>query len=277
MHLPGRRIVLTGASGGIGAAAAVALAARGAQLIVSGRDGARLEDLAGRIRSSGGRAAAIVADLSTAEGAQELIARAQAGGERIDVLVNCAGTSHFGSFESTPPEVLERLLQSNVLAPMRLAQQVLPAMRRQGQGLIVNVGSIFGSIGFPCFAGYSTTKFALRGFSEALRRELKGTGIDVLYFAPRYTRTAINTDAVQRMAQAVRMPQDEPVQVARSLVDAIERGQRERFLGASERFFVRLNSLFPRLVDGPLARQAAQMRPFAIESPLSSPIPQVQP
>lgn len=266
MQLDGRRVILTGASGGIGRAAALALAARGASLVLSGRDRTRLEDLAREIAVLGGRAEIVVADLLSEEGPTQLVKRALDLDPLLDIVVNCAGTTHFGAFEHTPVEVLERLWRSNVLAPMRLAQAALPHMRARGRGLVVNVGSIFGSIGFPCFAAYSTSKFALRGFSESLRRELKGSGIEVLYFAPRYTRTALNAGPVERMAQAVKMNQDEPEQVAAALVAAIEKNLRERYLGWPERFFVRLNSLFPRLVDGALVKQAEQMRPFALEA-----------
>ncbi len=266
MQLDGRRVILTGASGGIGRALALALSARGASLVLSGRDRGRLEDLARDIGAGGGKAEIVVADLLSPEGPAQLVRRALDLDPLLDVLINCAGTTHFGAFEDTPPEAIERLWQSNVQAPMRLIQCALPHMRARRGGLIVNVGSIFGSIGFPCFAAYSASKFALRGFSEALRRELKGAGIDVLYFAPRYTRTPLNSGAVERMARAVKMNQDEPEQVAAALVAAIERNLHERYLGWPEKFFVRLNSLFPRLVDGALVKQAGQMRPYALES-----------
>lgn len=264
MRLEGRRVILTGASGGIGRATARLLAERGAWLVLSGRQRESLESLAGEIRSAGGRVDVVVSDLTQPDGPRALVRRTLEFDPLVDMLVNCAGTSWFAPFEDTPEAVLERLWHTNVLVPMRLVQEVLPHMREKRSGMIVNVGSIFGSIGFPCFAGYSSTKFALRGFSEALRRELRGTGIRVLYFAPRYTRTAINTESVQRMAMAVKMRQDEPEDVARALVAAIERNARERFLGLPERFFVGLNGLLPRLVDGALGRQSQEMRPFAI-------------
>ena len=148
----------------------------------------------------------------------------------------------------------------------KLVNAVLPHMLERGKGQIVNLGSIFGSIGFPCFASYSASKFALRGFSEALRRELAGTGIGVSYVAPRFTRTAFNRSAVTRMANALKMNQDEPESVAASVITAIERDDRERYLGWPEKLFVRLNSILPRLVDPNLIKQADLMRPFATES-----------
>lgn len=265
MRLENRRCLLTGASGGIGRAVALELARRGVRLVLSGRNHAALAALSTDIGLRGGHAEVVIGDLLAPQGAEQVLAQALALDPKLDVVINCAGASHFGNFETTPPEVLDTIWRTNVLAPMRLIQAALPTMRGQKQGLIVNVGSIFGSIGFPCFAAYSSSKFALRGFSEALRRELAGSGVDVLYFAPRYTRTAFNADAVSRMATAVKMNQDEPEQVASALMEAIEANLRERYLGWPERFFVRLNALFPRLVDGALVKQAGQMRPYALE------------
>ena len=225
MQLQDRCILLTGATGGIGRAAALQLAARGARLWLSGRREAELQELAAQIRREGGRAEVLVADLTERGAARDLIARLRSLEPRLDIVINCAGAMHFGYFESTPPEAIEQLWRTNVLAPMQLVQAALPVLR-QGGGLVVNVGSIFGSIAFPCFATYSSTKFALRGFSEGLRRELSGSGVDVLYFAPRYTRTALNSGAVSDMASALAMNQDEPDTVAAALVEAIERNRK---------------------------------------------------
>ena len=265
MRLVNRRILLTGASGGIGQAVARELANAGASLVLSGRNLQALEDLTHELGDARGAIDVVGGDLSSREGVDRIVAGALARGGRLDLIVNAAGAAHFGSFESTPDEVLQELLITNVLAPMRLVQAALPALRREKGAMVVNVGSIFGSIGFPCFAAYSSTKFALRGFSEALRRELKDAGVEVLYFAPRYTRTAFNAGAAERMAVALHMNQDSPLAVARQLVEAIESRARERYLGWPEKAFVRLNHLFPRLLDAALAKQAGQMRPYALQ------------
>jgi len=264
MRLEESCILLTGASGGIGRAVALQLAAAGARLWLSGRRETELQGLASDIRSAGGRAEVVATDLDAAGAASALVAQVLRSTPRLDMVINCAGTMHFGLFEATPDEALERLLRTNLLAPMRLVQAALPALRRNGGGLVVNVGSIFGSIAFPCFATYSATKFALRGFSEALRRELAGSGVDVLYFAPRYTRTALNSGAISEMAQALSMNQDDPAAVARALVEAIRSNRKERYLGWPEKLFVRINAWFPRLVDAALRKQGEQMRPYAL-------------
>jgi short-subunit dehydrogenase len=266
MRIEASSIVLTGASGGIGSAVARALAPHAVRLLLCGRDRVVLERLAEDVRAAGSEARVAALDLDEPDSAQRLVDEGVAAFGQIDLLINCAGVSHFGLFEQTPDADLERMLRVNLLAPMRLMQAAVPHFRGRRRGLIVNVGSIFGSIAFPCFAAYSATKFALRGLSEALRRELADSGVGVLYFAPRYTRTALNAGSVSEMASAVAMNKDDPERVAEALVRALERDLAERYLGWPEKLFVRINAWFPRLVDAALRRQTRQMLPYALHS-----------
>lgn len=252
-------VLLTGASGGIGQALARELAARGARLLLSGRDIPRLEQLCGELRAAGAEAIVVPADLSTAEGAERLAHAALSGGTP-DLVVHCAGALSFGALDATPAADIARLWQTNVIAPSLLTRALLPSLRRRGSGRFVFVGSIFGSLAFPMYASYSATKFALRGFAEALRRELDGSGVGVTYVAPRYTRTPLNAGAPERIAQALAMQQDEPALVAARIVDAIERDRRELYFGFGERIFVKLNAWFPWLVDRGLRAQTRRMR-----------------
>jgi short-subunit dehydrogenase len=146
---------------------------------------------------------------------------------------------------------------------MLIAHQVLPTMLEQKCGHIVNIGSTFGSIAFACFAAYSASKFGLRGFSEALRRELDGSGIKVTYIAPRAVKTKMNTSAVYRMADELNMQMDDPEWVAQCIVANIEKERKDVYLGFPESIFVRLNALLPRLVDSALRKQNTKMLPFA--------------
>lgn len=265
MKLSDSHIMITGATGGIGRAIAQQLAQRGASLIPIGRDAIKLAKLEAELKSLGASVTPLAGDLLQAGMPLRLVEVALKKVESIDILINCAGVQNFGHFSAETTLDTTTLFNTNTLAPIALTNAVLPHMLNRGSGSIVNVGSIFGSIGFPFFASYSASKFALRGFSEALRRELAGTGIHVNYIAPRFTRTALNRNAVVRMAGELKMNQDEPEAVARSVIKAVERNGSESYLGWPEKFFVRINSIFPGLVDPSLIKQCHQMRPFTTE------------
>jgi short-subunit dehydrogenase len=266
MKIADSTILITGASGGIGGAIARQLAQRGATLILINRDADKLVAFAAKLSASGGKVLPLVGDLALPGEPARLVQDALAQAGHIDILINCAGVQNFGFFAEESAADTATLFNINTIAPIALTNALLPHLLKNGKGQIVNLGSIFGSIGFPCFASYSASKFALRGFSEALRRELAGTGIGVTYVAPRFTRTAFNRSAVTRMANALKMNQDDPESVAASVIAAIERNDRERYLGWPEKLFVRINSILPRLVDPSLIKQVDQMRPFAAES-----------
>jgi len=260
MKLAGCRTLLTGAGSGIGRSLALALAARGARLVLVGRHAGRLDATVRAIIASGGDACAIVHDLGDPGGHCSLADATAARLGGIDLLVNNAGISAFGEFAAESLSTIDDLVKTNVIAPMLLTRAVLPGMLAAGRGRIVNVGSILGSIGFPHFAAYSASKFALRGFSEALRRELRDTGIGVTYAAPRTTRTAINPDLLYELSATGGTAVDEPDDVAALIVDAIAAGRDELYIGWPEKLAVRLNALLPRLIGRAIAKQAAAAR-----------------
>ena len=265
MQIQDARVVLTGASGGIGQALAAELALRGARIGLVGRNSDTLHNLGHSLAATGAALECIAADLTHAEGCAAVRRAMQARFGGVDILINNAGVTDFGEFSTSDPTLIEELMRINLLAPMQLSRALLPDMLVQGRGQIVNVGSIFGSIAFACFASYSASKFALRGFSEALRRELAGSGVGVTYIAPRAVRTPLNTAAVYRMAERVKMTMDEPAPVAARMVRAIERDRKDVFLGFPETLFVRINALLPRLVDAALGKQNRIMREYSRE------------
>ncbi len=270
MKITGQRIAVTGAAGGLGAALCRQLAAAGANLLLVGRNPAALSDLAGSLGQAYPKARVEFLTLDIiGPDAPEILrdaGLARLGG--LDILINNAALPSFGAFSETPPEDIERLVATNLTASLLLTRAVLPDLLAAGQGGIVNIGSTFGAIGFPWFAAYSGAKFGLRGFSEALRRDLADTGIEVLYAAPRATRTALNDARVIAMGAATGMPFDDPDIVAARIVTAMKRGAAECAMGGPERFFARLNGLLPRLVDRGLKAQTRAMAPFAKASTL---------
>jgi len=253
-------ILLTGAASGIGRETARLLAGGAHRLVLVDRDAAGLERLAGELR---GDVETWVSDLAAAESRDALCERL--AGLAPDVLINNAGILNFAPLEELPLERIDAELRINVLAPIALTRAVLPGMRERGAGHVVNIGSVFGSIAFAYFSTYSSTKFAIRGFTEALRREVAGTGIRVSHVAPRAVRTALASQ-FGRMAEAVGMNMDPPERVARAIADVIARGTFQRTVGFPERLFVKVNALMPRLVDRALRKQDEKTRGFAREA-----------
>jgi short-subunit dehydrogenase len=261
MKTAGSRVLLTGASGGIGRALAAELHGHGAAVLLVGRDATTLGALLEALGGASGRLQACVADLSTETGRHETAARAAGWG--CNVLLNKAGLGEFGFVDDQTDAGLERLFAVNVLAPMQLTRALLPHLRAQPRAAVLNIGSVFGSLAYPGFAAYSASKFALRGFTEALRRELADSSVTVHYLAPRATRTGMNASAVERMNAELGVTMDPPGLVARAARDLLEDGGREAVLGWPEKLFVRINALLPGVVDGSLRRQLPIIRRHA--------------
>ncbi len=262
MMLLHSNIVLTGAAGGIGQPLALALAAKGARLALVERNQQKLEALCRDITERGGFVRPIVADLSSAESVEQIVEQAHQLLGGLDVLVNNAGIMDFIRFEQQDAARIEQMIYTNVTAPILLARAVLPYFLAQDSGRIVNIGSALGAIGFPHHAAYSASKFALRGFSEALRRELADTGVGVTYIAPRATKTALNNSTTTQMLAATGASMDSPELVADLIVNAIAHDRKEYAIGWPEMFFARLNGVLPRLVDIGLQKQARIARQF---------------
>jgi len=263
MNLSGKRIILTGAAGGIGYRLALLLAEKGARLALVERNAPRVQEICAEISQRGGFAAPVALDLSGEGAPQQAVDSALQALGGVDVLINNAGLMDFTLFERQSPQRIEQMIGVNVIAPMLLARAVLPLLLAQDSGRIVNIGSAFGSIGFPHFATYCASKFAMRGFSEALRRELVDSRVGVTYVSPRATKTPLNDDVTTRMLEETKTNMDEPDYVAAQIVLAIERESKEYFIGQPESFFARLNGMFPRLVDNGLLKNTRIARKYA--------------
>ncbi|EKF73844.1 short chain dehydrogenase [Alcanivorax hongdengensis A-11-3] len=246
---PDQTWLLLGASGGIGRAVLDGLLESGARVLVAGRQPQRLT---GQYREA--RLVPVTLDLESPQlGAalRELVAN-----EGLpDGVIHCAGINHFQAVDANHDASLDAMLNVNLRSAMVLARELTPAMRRRGSGTLVFVGSTFGSIGFPGYSAYCATKFGLRGFVEALRRELADSPLVIRYVAPRATRTAMNDASVNAMNDDLGNHMDSPGVVASAILRAIEGRRASVYLGWPERLFVRLNALLPWLVDKALRKQ----------------------
>jgi len=256
MRLSEARVVLTGASGGIGLAIAGALCAQGAKVLAVARHG---DPLAHLLELYPQHLCWVAADLTFLADRRKVLVAAQAIGG-INLLINAAGVNHFAMLEQLDDSEINAMLAVNISAPICLTKTLLPLLKEAESAMVVNVGSTYGSIGYAGFASYCATKFALRGFSEALRRELADTRVSVLYVAPRATRTSMNSPEAQALNDALKANVDDPQTVANAVIHAIAGDRRDLYLGWPERFFVRLNSLLPNLVDRGLRKQLPLIR-----------------
>ena len=260
MKLNGKRVVLTGASGGIGAALAVELAQQGCQLLLVGRNQDKLQQLLNSLEGANSHQLLSV-DLTTREGRSRLLE--VAASQPVDILINCLGINQLALLENKTEQDVEQILQTNLTVPILLCKQFTPLLQQRPESAIVNIGSILGSIGYAGSTVYCASKFGLRGFTESLRRELASGNIRVVYFAPRATDTALNSDEMTAMNKALGNTVDTPVVVAKELVKTLRSSRLQRFLGWPEAFFVRINSLLPGLVDKSLLKQLPIIRQFA--------------
>ena len=261
MNLANARVLVTGGAGGIGSAIAAEMLDAGASVMLADINDVALAAAARRLGTRERQVATVTANLADDGGRRVLCDRAIAWG--VNVIVNNAGVNHFGLFEDLTPAALAQTVTINVLAPLALVRELLPHLKAQPEAHVLNMGSVFGTIGYPGYAAYSASKFAVRGFSEALRRELADTRVQVHYLAPRATRTPINSPAVERMNAELKVAMDEPGTVARAARAVLEQDLRSRVVGWPEKFFARVNALLPGIVDGAIAKQLPVIRRYA--------------
>jgi len=239
--------LITGAGSGIGRALAHVAARHGYRTILVGRRGDALEATATNTWAS----ICVQADVTTAEGRARIVA---AVGNRLEILINNAGALRVGRVGELDDTALGLMVETNLVAPMALTRDLLPALKA-AHGRVANVGSMFGDIAYPYFAAYSATKFGLRGYCDALRRELSGSGVGVTYAAPRATRTEA-TEEFDALIGPMAMALDAPETVAAKIWTAIIEGRNNSYPGPKERLFVLIQRLFPGLIDRSVGAQA---------------------
>jgi uncharacterized protein len=254
MNLRGKLAVVTGASTGIGAATARLLAKEGARVVLVARSREALEALAGEIRATGGEAHAVAADLGKPDAVALLSREVLAVHGAPDLLVNNAGAGRWLFVDETPPEEAVAMMEAPYFAAFFATRAFLPRMLERGSGLVVNVNSPMALMPWPGATGYGAARWALRGFTEALRQDLAGTGVGVMHFVPGKTSSAYfehNPGAEERIPLVSKViPTLSPEEAAASLVGGVLRDARDVVVP----FMLRLFWFFERPFPGPTRR-----------------------
>ncbi len=249
--IAGARILITGASQGIGEALAEAAAARGARVLAAARNATLLAELASRVRSHGGVIETMQADITSAADRQHLLDAAQQHFGGLDILVNNAGIGATGHFADVSPDRLRKIFEVNFFGLTETTRAFLPMLRAGQRPAIVNISSIAGKRGIPARSEYSASKFAVQGFSEALRAELAKDGIDVLLVCPGLTQTNFSQNMIEQKAL---VPLDHmrgmtPAEVAEHTLRAIEKGRNETILTFKGKLIVLVSRFLPWFAD----------------------------
>lgn len=248
MNVRGKRAIVTGASSGIGRATAIELASRGCHVVLSGRRADALSAVARLCAQHRVSAEVVPCDVSKDLDCEELIRTAiqRLGG--VDILVNNAGFGVFGPAEQIRGEAYEAMMGTNYLGTVRCTKAVLSHMLERGSGSIVNVASITGIMGNSGMAGYGATKFAILGFSEALRDEVIDRGIRVSMICPGTTTTELMDENDMQMIPraSILIPPMSSESVAVAIRRAIERGSYRVILPWQAAIYMRFKELFPK-------------------------------
>jgi NAD(P)-dependent dehydrogenase (short-subunit alcohol dehydrogenase family) len=230
--------LVVGASGGIGSATVRAFLARGTHVVAAAPPDALLDALARETEPFGERVLIVPTDITRRDQVDALVARALVKFGRIDVLANVAGIGSSPSFCDTTDDEIERVLAVNLLGAARTMHAVLPIMKAQRRGAIVNVGSIAGEA--AVMGIYSASKFGLRGLNDSVRREVRSFGIGVTLIEPGFVNTRMNPAMTNLPGPEI---------VAAAIVAAIERPRRKHIVPAGYRLAVFLVKTFPGITD----------------------------
>jgi short-subunit dehydrogenase len=264
MKVEGKRVLLTGASSGIGLELARVLAERGAELAIASRSGERLEQVSEELASAcPGLRKPLPVACNVADGASvcNLIGTCVETLGTVDVLINNAGVCVYGSVERTPLANFQALLDVNYLGPVQAMLEVLPFMKRQGHGLIVNVASVAAIHGVPYLGAYGASKAALTALSQSLRAELAGSGVEVMMVYPDYTESAIfENETKVGGGKRPEGPYAPTRDVAEAIVRGIEAGARELVLSSRGKKLAIARALAPSLVGRAMKKLAEELR-----------------
>jgi short-subunit dehydrogenase len=259
--LQGRRILITGASSGIGRCLAQQLAQMGARLVLAARSEDKLHELAASLPAAKDDVLVVPTDVTRAQDRQNVLDRAvqQFGG--LDVLINNAGIASWAHFADSTEPILRQIMEVNFFAPAELIRRAIPVLVDGQQPAVVNVASMCGRRAMPAWSEYSASKYALCGLTEALRGELARFDIDVLLIVPGLTRSEFSQHFLKAEGRA-RIEFDRgmpPEQVAAGIIRSLKANRTETVLGGDARWMLRFHRCFPRLLDFLLARKVRKL------------------
>jgi short-subunit dehydrogenase len=257
-QLRNARMLITGASSGIGRSLAVEAAARGCRVLASARSLELLEALQREVAGHGQSLQFVQVDVTKADDRQRLLDAAATHLGGLDILVNNAGVGALGPFADSSPERLRAIMEVNFFGLTETTRLFLPLLKQGDRPAIVNVSSIIGKRAIPNSSEYCASKFAVQGFSEALRAELAKDGVDLLVVNPGRTRTPFQEHLLERKSErlfASYRSGQSPEHVARATLRALARGKNEINLTMAGKVLLFLNRLAPRLVNWILAKQ----------------------
>jgi short-subunit dehydrogenase len=249
--LTGARMLITGASQGIGRSLAVAAGARGVKVLAAARSAELLQALATEVGATGGMLKTVQADVTSPSDRQKMVSAAMEHFGGLDLLVNNAGIGATGHFADVAPERLRQIMEVNFFGLTETTRVFLPLLKKGHKPAIVNISSIAGKRGIPARSEYSASKFAVQGFSEALRAELAKDGVDVLVVCPGFTATNFSRNMIEQKAliQYDHLRGMTPEQVARATLRAIEKGKNEIHLTFQGKLVALVSRFLPSIAD----------------------------
>jgi 3-oxoacyl-[acyl-carrier protein] reductase len=261
MKIQGKTALITGASRGIGRAIAIELARGGVRrLLLVARDRSRLSEVAGEIEALGVEAITLAMDLTEPVTVNIAIARAWKAYGPIHLLINCAGVVHQAPFLESQPQKVQQEFSLNVMGMYTVTRLVARRMAAQREGTIVNVSSLMGKVAAPTMSTYSATKFAILGFTQALRSELAPYNIRVTALLP----TLTDTDMIRKLQLFRWILPMTSEQVAKTLIKGLKKDSAEILVGWQSHVTVWCQRLFPWILDkvllmaSPLTRLSRQ-------------------
>ena len=260
-ELAGKRIVLTGATGGIGRATAEALVGAGGRVALVGRSADDLTALMVSLKQGGGETVAVPADVTVPADRRRIIDTAVAVFGGLDIVINNAGVGSWGHFATSSEDIVRQVMETNFFAPVELVRLAVPHLSNGVEPCVVNVASMCGRKGMPAWPEYSASKFALVGMSEAWRGEFARFGVDVLTIIPGLTDSGFEKKWIRNEGKADLAFKGgmTPAFVAAGIVNAVRKNRTETVMGVEARRLLLFNKFFPRLTNRLIARKIKRL------------------